>query len=69
MAQVLVGALKRHRDKPVLFLRHHADRRAADKISQYIQAFDALGAGTGTAVGLLALNRPVLDWRFSALQF
>ena len=30
----------------------------ADKISQYIQAFEALGAGTGTAVGLLALNRP-----------
>ena len=30
----------------------------ADRISQYIQAFEALGAGTGSAVGLLSLNRP-----------
>ena len=30
----------------------------ADRISQYIQAFEALGAGTGATVGLLALNRP-----------
>ena len=30
----------------------------ADRISQYIQAFEALGAGTGHTVGLLSLNRP-----------
>ena len=30
----------------------------AERISQYIQAFEALGAGSGTAAGLLALNRP-----------
>ena len=30
----------------------------ADRITQYIQAFEALGAGTGTTVGLLSLNRP-----------
>ena len=30
----------------------------ADRISQYIQAFEALGAGTGAAAGLLSLNRP-----------
>ena len=30
----------------------------ADRISQYIQAFEALGAGTGSATGLLSLNRP-----------
>ena len=30
----------------------------AERISQYIQAFEALGAGTGVAVGLLSLNRP-----------
>ncbi|PRC48011.1 acyl-CoA synthetase, partial [Mycobacterium sp. ITM-2017-0098] len=30
----------------------------ADRISQYIQAFEALGSGTGTASGLLSLNRP-----------
>ena len=30
----------------------------AERISQYVQAFDALGAGTGVTVGLLSLNRP-----------
>jgi hypothetical protein len=30
----------------------------ADRISQYIQAFEALGAGSGATVGLLSLNRP-----------
>jgi len=30
----------------------------ADRISCYIQAFEALGAGTGSAVALLSLNRP-----------
>ena len=30
----------------------------AERISQYIQAFEALGAGTGVTVGLLSLNRP-----------
>ena len=30
----------------------------ADRISQYIQAFEALGAGTEATVGLLSLNRP-----------
>ena len=30
----------------------------ADRISQYIQAFEALGAGTGATAGLLSLNRP-----------
>ena len=57
---ISVGALKRHRDRPVLFLGDTTltGGQMADKISQYIQAFEALGAGTGTAVGLLALNRP-----------
>ena len=40
---LLVGALKRHRDRPV---------------SQYVQAFEALGAGSGETAGLLSLNRP-----------
>ena len=30
----------------------------ADTISTYVQAFRSVGAGGGTAVGLLALNRP-----------
>ncbi len=55
-----VGALKRNKDKPVLFLGDTTltGGQLADRISQYIQAFEALGAGTGTAVGLLSLNRP-----------
>jgi fatty-acyl-CoA synthase len=55
-----VGALKRHRDKPVLFLGDTTltGGELADRISQYVQAFEALGAGTGAAVGLLSLNRP-----------
>jgi fatty-acyl-CoA synthase len=57
---LLAGALKRHKDKPVLFLGDTTltGGQLADRISQYIQAFEALGAGTGTAVGLLSLNRP-----------
>ena len=55
-----VGALKRNKDKPVLFLGDTTltSGQLADRISQYIQAFEALGAGTGSAVGLLSLNRP-----------
>ena len=55
-----VGALKRHRDKPVLFLGDTTltGGELAERISQYIQAFEALGAGTGVTVGLLSLNRP-----------
>ncbi len=55
-----VGALKRNKDKPVLFLGDTTltGGELAERISCYIQAFEALGAGTGTTVGLLALNRP-----------
>ncbi len=55
-----VGALKRNKDKPVLFLGDTTltGGQLAERISQYIQAFEALGAGSGTAVGLLSLNRP-----------
>ncbi|HEU4361193.1 MAG TPA: AMP-binding protein, partial [Mycobacterium sp.] len=57
---LLVGALKRHRDKPVLFLGDTTltGGQLADRISQYVQALDTLGAGAGAAVGLLSLNRP-----------
>ena len=60
MGHLLAGALKRHRDKPVLFLGDTTltGGQMADRISQYIQAFEALGAGTGSAAGLLSLNRP-----------
>ncbi|MCV7356824.1 fatty-acid--CoA ligase FadD8 [Mycolicibacterium fluoranthenivorans] len=55
-----VGALKRNKNKPVLFLDDTTltGGQLAERISQYIQAFEALGAGTGAAVGLLSLNRP-----------
>src|ERR1700751_4267729 len=55
-----VGALKRNEDKTVLFLGDTTltGGELADRISQYIQAFEALGAGTGSATGLLSLNRP-----------
>ncbi|KUI10177.1 acyl-CoA synthetase [Mycolicibacterium acapulense] len=55
-----VGALKRNKDKPVLFLGDTTltGGQLAERISQYIQAFEALGAGSGTATGLLSLNRP-----------
>ncbi|WP_438501876.1 AMP-binding protein, partial [Mycobacterium avium] len=55
-----VGALKRNKDKPVLHLGDTTltGGQLAERISQYIQAFEALGAGTGATVGLLSLNRP-----------
>lgn len=55
-----VSALKRNKDKPVLFLGDTTltGGELAERISQYIQAFEALGAGTGAGVGLLSLNRP-----------
>src|ERR1700755_584029 len=55
-----VGALKRNKNKPVLFLGDTTltGGQLAERISQYIQAFEALGAGTGSATGLLSLNRP-----------
>ena len=57
---LLAGALRRHKDKPLLYLGDTTltGGQLADRITQYIQAFEALGAGTGAAVGLLSLNRP-----------
>lgn len=57
---LMVAALKRHREKPVMYLGNTTltGGQTAERISQYIQAFEALGAGRGTAGALLALNRP-----------
>src|ERR1700740_1613578 len=57
---LLTGALKRHKDRPLLYLGDTTltGGQLADRITQYIQAFEALGAGTGATVGLLSLNRP-----------
>ena len=48
---VLVAALKRHRDKPVMHVGETVmtGGETADRISQYVQAFEALGAGTFSA--------------------
>jgi fatty-acyl-CoA synthase len=57
---LMAAALRRHRDDPVLYLGDTVltGGEMAARISQYTQAFEALGAGTGTVSGLLALNRP-----------
>lgn len=57
---VMAAALKRHRDDPIVHLGETTltGCETAERISQYIQAFEALGAGTGVPTGLLALNRP-----------
>jgi fatty-acyl-CoA synthase len=56
----MVAALKRHRDKPVMFLGDTTltGGEVAERISQYVQAFEALDAGRNTPGALLALNRP-----------
>jgi len=57
---LMVAALKHHRHKPVLLLGDTTltGGETAHRISQYVQAFEALGAGRGSAGALLALNRP-----------
>ncbi|CAB4718207.1 MAG: AMP-binding protein [Actinobacteria bacterium] len=57
---LMVAALKRHRTKPVMFLGDVTltGGEVAQRISQYVQAFESLGAGRGTAGALLSLNRP-----------
>ncbi len=57
---LMVAALKRHREKPVMFLGETTltGGEVARRISQYVQAFESLGAGQGTPAALLALNRP-----------
>ncbi|WP_121251248.1 fatty-acid--CoA ligase FadD8 [Nocardioides ferulae] len=57
---LMVAALKRHRDAPVMYLGDTTltGRETAARISQYVQAFEALGAGRGVPGALLALNRP-----------
>ncbi len=57
---LMVAALKRHRDRPVMHLGETTltGGEVAQRISQYVQAFEKLGAGTGSSSALLALNRP-----------
>jgi fatty-acyl-CoA synthase len=57
---LMVAALKRHKDRPVIHLGDVTltGGQVAERISQYVQAFESLGAGTGSPGALLALNRP-----------
>src|SRR6201988_4906030 len=57
---LLAGALKRHKARPLLYLGDTTltGAQLADRITQYVQAFEALGAGTGATVALLSLDRP-----------
>src|SRR5436190_18593328 len=57
---LMVAALRRHHNRPIIHLGDVTltGQQVADRISTYIQAFESLGAGFGTAGALLALNRP-----------
>ncbi|MBM9458918.1 AMP-binding protein [Nocardioides sp. zg-536] len=57
---LMVAALKRHAHRPIVHLGDVTltGKETAERISQYVQAFESLGAGRGTAGALLALNRP-----------
>ena len=80
MGDLMVAALKRHADRKVLVLgdTELTGREMAEEISRYVQGFEAVGAGAGAAVGLLALNRPEVllvigagqtqGWRRTALH-
>ncbi|MDY6808619.1 MAG: acyl-CoA synthetase, partial [Actinomycetota bacterium] len=50
LGDLLVAALRRHADRTVLFLgdTELTGRQMADAVSRYQQAFESLGAGTGS---------------------
>ena len=56
---LMVAALKRHQDRPVIHLGDVTltGGQVAERISQYVQAFESLGAGTG-APGRAARPQP-----------
>ena len=68
--QMLLHSLKRHREASVLQLgdRSITGQEMADQMSRYVRALEELGAGTGTAVGLLAANRPEVLFLIGAGQ-
>lgn len=57
---LMVSALRRHANRPIVHLGEVTltGRETAERISQYVQACESLGAGRGTPGALLALNRP-----------
>ncbi len=67
---LMLAALRRHHDKPVIHLGETTltGGEVARRISQYVQAFEELGAGQGAAGALLALNRPEVLFILGASQ-
>ncbi|MGB3303439.1 fatty-acid--CoA ligase FadD8 [Gordonia sp. (in: high G+C Gram-positive bacteria)] len=70
LGDLMVAALHRNHDKPVLRLgdTELTGKQMAEQISCFTQAIEAAGAGTGKAVGLLALNRPEVLYVIGAGQ-
>ena len=68
--QMLLHSLRRHRSAQVLQLgdRSITGQEMADQMSCYVRALEELGAGTGSAVGLLAANRPEVLFLIGAGQ-
>jgi fatty-acyl-CoA synthase len=68
--QMLLHSLRRHRAASVLQLgdRNITGQEMADEMSRYVRALEDLGAGSGTAVGLLAANRPEVLFLIGAGQ-
>jgi fatty-acyl-CoA synthase len=60
LGHMLAGALQRHAAAPVLHIQDQVltGQDLAAEISRYVAAFGSLGLGTGSPVGMLALNRP-----------
>jgi fatty-acyl-CoA synthase len=60
LGHLMASALHRHRDAPVLHLGDQTltGGDLAGEMSRYAAALEELGIGTGSPVGLLALNRP-----------
>ena len=67
---LMAAALKRHRDKPVMFLGETTltGQQTADRISQYVQAFESVADGQVAPSALLALNRPEVLYILGAGQ-
>lgn len=64
LGDFLVAALRRHRDRNVLQLGdvELTGAAMAEAISTYVQAFAAVGAGSGTPVGCSRSTVPRCCW-------
>jgi fatty-acyl-CoA synthase len=60
MPDLLVAALKRHADKPAVYLGDEVltASQVADEMSRYVQAYASLGIGDHHPIAMLSKNRP-----------